>query len=113
MDAKLNIWLEQDGEVVLSLWRVQLLEAVDRTGSINAAAAEMEVHFRTAWEKIKQMEARLGMPLVESQTGGVGGGGTALTPEARRLLTRFHSLTEGLDALLDERFQALFASNAG
>lgn len=112
MEAKLNVWIEQDGEVVLSLWRVRLLEAVDRTGSINAAAAEMGVHFRTAWEKIKEMEARLGLSLVESQTGGHGGGGTALTPEARRLLTRFHALTEGLNTLLAERFQILFRSDS-
>ena len=108
MEAKLNVWIEQEGEVVLSLWRVRLLEAVARTGSINAAATEMGVHFRTAWEKIREMETRLARPLVESQTGGAGGGGTTLTPEARELVARFHALTDRLDTLLVERFERCF-----
>lgn len=108
MEAKLNVWIEEGGEVVLSLWRVRLLEAVARTGSINAAASEMDVHFRTAWEKIREMEARLGYPLVETQTGGAGGGGSSLTPAATDLIDRFHLLTAGLDETIDQRFQRLF-----
>jgi len=34
-----NVWIEKDGKVVLSAWRVALLEAVEQTGSMNAAAA--------------------------------------------------------------------------
>ena len=34
-----NFWVERNGEVVLSEWRVALLEAVAETGSISAAAA--------------------------------------------------------------------------
>lgn len=110
MEVKLNVWLEQDGEVVLSYWRAQLLEAVARTGSINAAANEMGVHYRTAWEKIQEMETRLGKSLVESQVGGAGGGGTTITREAEQLLARFHALTEGLDTLVAERFRAEFGA---
>ena len=35
-----NLWLETNDKVVLSRWRVQLLEAIDETGSIRAAAAD-------------------------------------------------------------------------
>ena len=44
-----NFWVERNGEVVLSEWRVALLEAVAETGSISAAAARHGVHFRVAW----------------------------------------------------------------
>ena len=52
----LNLWLEQDGQVVLSVWRVQLLTAIDQTGSISAAAERMQVQYRLAWDRLDEME---------------------------------------------------------
>ncbi len=34
-----NLWLQRDERVVLSPWRVRLLEAIDETRSIKAAAS--------------------------------------------------------------------------
>ena len=48
MEPHLNIWIEQNGTVVLSEWRVQLLEAIEQTGSINGAAAVMKITFARA-----------------------------------------------------------------
>ncbi len=70
-----NIWLEVDGEVALSQWRLQLLEAVEETGSISAAAEKIGVSYHRAWEKIHDCEERLGVKLLETKTGGHGGGG--------------------------------------
>jgi hypothetical protein len=53
-----NFWIEKDGKVVLSEWRVALLEAVEQTGSINAAAAQQGVPFRVAWRKIQEEVAQ-------------------------------------------------------
>ena len=69
MRARANFWIEKDGKVVLSTWRVRLLEAVDETGSISAAASKMGVSYRRAWEKIHECEERLGEKLVETQVG--------------------------------------------
>lgn len=110
MRPRLNVWVEDEGEVVLTLWRVRLLEAIQETGSINAAAKQMGIQFRTAWAKIHEMEERLGFQLVESQIGGAGGGGTRLTPEGERLVAQFHELVDGLPQLLQERFDRIFAA---
>ncbi len=110
MRPRLNVWIEDEGEVVLTLWRVRLLEAIQQTGSINAAARRMGIQFRTAWAKIHEMEERLGFQLVESQVGGAGGGGTRLTPEGERLVAQFHELVDGLPQLLQERFERVFAT---
>jgi molybdate transport system regulatory protein len=85
-----NFWIEVAGEVVLSEWRVVLLQAVEETGSISSAATRMGVHFRVAWRKIKEMEERLGVRLVFGQTGGLHGGGAELTREASDYIRRFH-----------------------
>jgi molybdate transport system regulatory protein len=82
LKQKANFWIEKDGKVVLSLWRIRLLESVRDTGSISAAASQMGISYRRAWDKIHECEERLGVRLVETQTGGEGGGGSSLTPEA-------------------------------
>jgi molybdate transport system regulatory protein len=108
MEPKFNVWLEIEGEVVLSLWRIQLLTAVAQTGSISAAAAQIGVPYRIAWQKIHEMESRLGQKLVETQTGGKHGGGATLTPLAQDYINRFAQISQELDTALQERFQAIF-----
>ena len=103
-----NFWVERNGEVVLSEWRVALLEAVAETGSISAAAARQGVHFRVAWRKLQEMEDRLGIKLTERTTGGPCGGGTQLTAEGVECVRRFRRFTAGLQDLIERRFAEAF-----
>jgi molybdenum-dependent DNA-binding transcriptional regulator ModE len=48
-----HFWREKDGTVVVSAWRVALREAVEQTGSMNAAAAQQGVPCRVAWQKFQ------------------------------------------------------------
>lgn len=90
------------------MWRVRLLEAIAETGSISAAASKMGVSYRRAWEKIHECEERLGVKLVDTQTGGEGGGGSQLTPVATDYIRRFRKFTAGLNDLVLKRFQENF-----
>ena len=69
-----------------------LLEAVDATGSINRAARTAGYSYRGAWLLLETAANLARAPLVESLVGGVGGGGTRLTPAARALLVAWHQL---------------------
>jgi molybdate transport system regulatory protein len=108
MQPHFNLWIEQGGVVVLSQWRVKLLEAVDQTGSISGAAEKMKVTYHRAWEKIHEMEEGLGFKLVNAQTGGAGGGGAELTARGRELIEKFHTFSDGLIDQIDQRFHAAF-----
>lgn len=108
MQPRYNLWLEVDGEVVLSLWRAELLRAVAATGSISAAAKHLDIPYRTAWQKINEMETRLGQQLVITQTGGRHGGGARLTPVAEEYLVRFSRLADDTDRFLADSFAANF-----
>ncbi len=105
MRPRLKVWIESaDGRVALSEWRVRLLEAVDEHGSLEAAARTLGVPHRTAWQRIQEMEGSLGLRLLETTSGGVGGGRSQLSAAARDLVGRYHSLRAGLDELVLERF---------
>jgi len=107
----LNLWLEQDGQVVLSKWRVQLLEAIEQNGSISAAADGMGVQYRLAWDRLDEMETGLGVRLVERQVGGPGGGGARLTEAGRDYVARFNRFAEAIDAVVADHFSATFGND--
>lgn len=106
-----NVWLESGGEVALSRWRVELLQAIDRTGSISAAAESMNIQYRLAWQRVHEMEERLGVALVHTTTGGAGGGGAILTPAARDLIERFLALADAVDGFAAQQAQRQFPSS--
>ena len=108
---RLNVWFEIGDQVVLSLWRIRLLEAIDQTGSISSAARQMDIQYRRAWDKLQEMESALGHSLIHTQVGGEHGGGAELTDYARQLITRFRACTDGLSqqfmAQVGEQFPEL------
>ena len=108
MIPKFNFWLEIDGEVGLSVWRVRLLQAVAEAGSISGGAQLMNVPYRIAWQKINEMENRLGLKLVETHVGGRTGGGATVTPIAQEYIQRFDQLSREAQQFLHGRYQALF-----
>lgn len=89
-----RFWLTKEGENFLGSGRIELLEQIDQTGSINAAAKAMKMSYKAAWERINGMNALASQPLIERLTGGRGGGGTKLTPYARELIATFKRLNE-------------------
>jgi molybdate transport system regulatory protein len=109
MKPNYNLWLEnEDEEVTLSTWRVKLLKAVSDTGSISAAAEQMKVQYRTAWQKINEMEERLGQKLVETQIGGSHGGGAQLTPEAQEYIKKFDRFNAEIERLVLAKYRDAF-----
>lgn len=111
MQIKSKLWIEVAGEPVFGRGRRILLQAIDGCGSINQAAKEINISYRRAWSYIKAMEERLGIKLVERQSGGKNGGGAALTAEAREFLRRYELLEEGIRELVDEKFRGIFLNS--
>jgi len=108
-EVQAKIWIERGGKVVLSDWRAELLQAIEETGSLSGAAAQLEVPYRTAWYKLKEIEAQLGVRLVETHSGGSDGGGSSLTPEAREILRRFRRIYRDVEEIVRRRFEREFA----
>jgi len=69
-----------------------LLEAVDATGSINRAARAAGLSYKGAWLLLESACNLASEPLLETVTGGAGGGGTRLTPAAHGLLDAWREL---------------------
>lgn len=69
--------------------KAALLEAIDRTGSISAAARDLEMSYRRAWLLVDTMNQCFRQPLVSTETGGQKGGGAHVTEFGHDVLRRY------------------------
>lgn len=108
MEIKSKLWIEVEGEPVFGRGRRFLLQAIDKYGSINQAAKEINISYRKAWGYIKAMEERLGIKLVDRKAGGKNGGGATLTDEARGFLQKYEIMELGIKEIVDKKFKKIF-----
>ncbi|MEE8336515.1 MAG: LysR family transcriptional regulator [Dehalococcoidia bacterium] len=100
-----KVWVERRGAVVISDYLAELLAAVEARGSVASAAEALDLPYRTAWKKLREMEAAAGVKLLESESGGADGGATRLTPAATEMLSAFRRVGAGLSEELERRFR--------
>ena len=106
-----KIWLvDSSGNVFFGMGRVKILEAIERGGSINAAAKELKMSYRAVWGRIKATEERLGRELVVRTTGGTSGGGSTLTPYAMELIREYKAFRRQVIEDADARFEKMLRS---
>ncbi len=80
-----------------------LLEALEHTGSINRAARTAGLSYKGAWLLLDAACNLAQEPLLDTATGGAGGGGTRLTDAARGLLDAWRTLQHDHQAFLREQ----------
>jgi len=78
--------------VAIGPGRADLLAAIARTGSISAAAREMSMSYRRAWVLVEALNSAFKHPLVETLTGGQGGGGARVTEFGLKVLHRYRAM---------------------
>ena len=80
-----------------------LLQALDGTGSITAAARTAGLSYKGAWLLLDAACNSAQAPLLQSAAGGAGGGGTRLTDAGRGLLQAWQELQSRHGAFLREQ----------
>ena len=79
--------------VALGPGKADLLQAIDETHSLTKAAARFGMSYKRGWTLVQEMNAAFAKPLVETEKGGSGGGGSAaLTRLGRRVLRRYRQM---------------------
>ncbi len=86
--------------------KVDLLEAISKTGSISAAARAMGMSYRRAWLLVDSMNKCFKDELVRTATGGRGGGGADVTARGLDVLARFRDMEAKAAASVDAEVTA-------
>ena len=84
--------------------RMEILDFIDRTGSINQTSKEMKMSYKAVWSKIKSTENNFKKPIVHSDKKT----GTRLTDEGRKLLEKYKQLKTRCIQADDTIFEDIF-----
>jgi molybdate transport system regulatory protein len=93
--------------------KVRLLELIDETGSISAAARLLDMSYRRAWLLADSLNKDFREPVLSSAVGGHHGGGAALTPFGREVVTRYRRMETRARAAIAADVGALRAKARG
>ncbi|MDI6800768.1 MAG: LysR family transcriptional regulator [Thermodesulfovibrionales bacterium] len=97
-----RVWIEGREGTFLGYGRVVLLERIKQFGSISEAAKSMNMSYRHAWELVDSMNRQVKNPLVETATGGKGGGGARLTEAGEKAIEAFWKLYRDFNEFLEK-----------
>ena len=104
---KSRIWIEVDGHILLGEGRVNLLKAIDETGSLSKAAKSIGMSYKKAWSLIDAVNKRAEKPVTTSSIGGKGGGGAELTAYGKSLVIAFESINKNCWTFLDQEISKI------
>ncbi len=85
-------------EETIGIGKIELLEALENTGSISAAAEQMKMDYRRAWFLLHSTQAGFKVPLFETRRGGAQKGGASLTETGKKLIEWYYHTKELVDA---------------
>lgn len=107
MKIRYKVWLETTGKA-FGEGPYNILKWVETLGSLNKAAKEMNMSYSQAWKLIRSLEKRLGFKLLDREVGGSSGGGSYLTPEAKKLMQQYEMFSREVDDVLQKVFKKYF-----
>lgn len=88
----LSLRIDLDDGSRIGPGKIELLENIDRHGSISAAGRAMEMSYKRAWDLVDEINRDCRQPVVARQTGGKNGGGAALTDFGGQLVERYRRI---------------------
>jgi len=98
-------WLvDEDNNIVIGKGRMEILENIERTGSINQTAKLMKMSYKGVWSKIKATEKHLNTTIVHSDRKE----GSRLSTEGKELLKKFRLLKQDCISADDSIFSKIF-----
>lgn len=108
-DLSASLVLRRGALARVGLERIALLEAVGALGSITAAAKQLGLSYKGAWDAVQALNNLFDAPLVTASAGGKSGGAATITPRGQAVVKAFREVDREIGAAL-MRLEAGLAS---
>jgi molybdate transport system regulatory protein len=92
--TRFRLRVTRGADIALGPGKVDLLEAIAKTGSITAAARALGMSYRRAWLLVDTMNRCFREPVVDAEKGGKRGGGTRLTATGAEAARRYRRVEQ-------------------
>jgi len=107
LGVKAKFWVTFGPRTLFGDGKADLLEAVDRLGSLRSAAASMKMSYRYAWGLLRELDEAAGFAFLEHSGGGTRTG-LRLTAEGRQFVDAYRRFRAPLDDLVARSFHRTF-----
>ena len=98
-------WLvDENGQIIIGEGRKEILENIEKTGSINQTAKIMKMSYKGVWSKIKATENYMNKRIVDTSKKR----GSCLTKERKELLDKYNRLKKRCLTADDKIFRSIF-----
>jgi molybdate transport system regulatory protein len=107
MSGVLKIRIKLCSFAALGPGKADLLDAIERTGSITRAAKDQGMSYRRAWLLIDEMNRAFKEPVVAASFGGAKGGGTELTATGSEVMALYRQVEKKAEAAIEAELEAI------
>ncbi len=102
---KSRIWIEGKEGVFLGEGRIKILKSIIAEGSLTKAAKSLGMSYKKAWSLVDSINKNASQPIVITNTGGLGGGGTIITEYGLKMITAFENINKNCWDFLDQQLK--------
>jgi molybdate transport system regulatory protein len=88
------------GSPAMGPGKAELIARIAATGSISAAARDMGMSYRRAWQLVEALNRAYREPVVTTAIGGTRGGGARVTAFGKRLVTFYRAMEDKASAAI-------------
>ncbi len=105
LQLKSSQWIvDQDNKIIIGEGRAEILENIEKTGSINQTAKMMQMSYKAVWSKIKATEKHMNVCLVHTDRKE----GSRLSRAGKDLLAKYKRLKTQCISADDQIFNGIF-----
>lgn len=98
-------WIvDENDDIIIGEGRKEILENIEKTGSINQTAKIMKMSYKGVWSKIKATEKYMNTMIVDTNKKR----GSCLTDAGRELLDKYNRLQKKCLKADDQIFETIF-----
>ncbi len=112
-DLSASLILRRGGLARVGLERVALIETIGSLGSISAAARQLGLSYKGAWDGVQALNNLFDAPLVIANAGGKAGGAAVVTPRGLAVIRAFREVEREIGAALTRLEAGLATSDPG
>ncbi len=105
LKLKSSQWIvDEDDNAIIGKGRMEILDNIEKTGSINQTAKMMKMSYKAVWSKIKATEKHLDTVIVHADRKE----GSRLSKEGKELLEKYRLLKKECLSADDKLFRRIF-----
>lgn len=105
----IKLQIMSGSKIAMGPGKADLLEAIQKTGSIAAAGRAMGMSYKRAWDLVEVMNICFSGPLVEKSKGGAGKGGATITPLGLTVMGQYRALQAKSNSAVEREMDVFFS----